>query len=468
MTRSASGCPNIVQIVADDMGYGDFGCFSAGRTRTPAIDQLVSEGICLTQHYSASPVCNPSRATLLTGRYPHRTGSIDTLEWRGLERLALRETTLADVLRQAGYTTGHVGKWHLGAFDPRYHPLRRGFDEATCFLGGMHDYWDWRIEFGDTPKRADGRYMTDVWTEEACGFIERHADGPFFLQVMYNAPHTPLQCPAEEIRPFAETGRHTTAVSTIYGMIRRMDRGIERILQAIRDAGAETDTIVMFTSDNGPEFGGEGDQCKNRHNCGWRGSKGTTWEGGIRVPAVLRWPGVFEPEAGIHRMVHFADWYPTFLAAVGIEPPDGQLPLDGVNVLPVLRGEAGEVCPRRCWQWNRFQPDITQNAAIRDGDWKLVQPGIRHGQITPQDGKWHHQAMYEYDTFAESGVIREPLPVINPDERAEPQLFHIAEDPMEQNDLAQAEPDRLHRLRTDLETWFEDVEADRRSIDDEL
>jgi arylsulfatase A-like enzyme len=156
--------PNIVLILADDMGYGDFSAFNGGLSRTPTLDALIDESVCLTQHYTASCVCNPSRATLLTGRYPHRTGSIDTLEWWGLERLALRETTLADVLQGMGYATGLVGKWHLGAFDPRYHPNARGFDEAVCFRGGMHDYYNWRVEYNDRVERADGRYLTDVWT----------------------------------------------------------------------------------------------------------------------------------------------------------------------------------------------------------------------------------------------------------------------------------------------------------------
>ena len=189
--------PNILFILADDMGYGDFSTVNGDLSSTPALDDLMSESLCLTQQYTASPVCNPSRACLLTGRYPHRTGSIDTLEWRGLERLALREITLSQVLNEAGYATGLVGKWHLGAFDKRYHPHNRGFDETVCFCGGMHDYYDWRLEFGESVVQADGRYLTDVWTEEAVGFIERHAEEPFFLHVTNNAPHTPLQAPEE-------------------------------------------------------------------------------------------------------------------------------------------------------------------------------------------------------------------------------------------------------------------------------
>ena len=453
--------PNIVQIVADDMGYGDFGCFGDGAV-TPAVDRLVSEGVCLTQHYTASPVCNPSRASLLTGRYPHRTGSIDTLEWRGLDRLALRETTLADMLQRAGYTTGQVGKWHLGAFDPRYHPQRRGFDEAVCFRGGMHDYYDWRLEFGEAVHRADGRYLTDVWTEEACGFIDRHAnDEPFFLHVTYNAPHTPLQCPDEEVAPFAETGRFTDEVCMLYGMIRRMDRGIERILDALAAKGLADNTLVMFTSDNGPQLGGPFD----RFNCGWRGSKGNTYEGGVRVPAVLRWPGTLAAGGAIDDMVHFVDWLPTLLSAAGAERPTTAPPLDGVDVWPALLGESGKTCTRRFWQWNRYAPLATCNAAMRDGDWKLVRPEIPEAMAVP-DIEWLETSMYQPEHFIEHGIIREGNPPRTVPAPPAAQLYNIADDPQEQHDLAEADPTRAHRMLRELDTWFEQVEADRATISD--
>ena len=234
-SRSA---PNVVFILVDDMGYGDFSVFNDGRSSTPTLDALMAEGTGLTQQYSASPVCNPSRASLLTGRYPHRTGSIDTLEWWGLDRLALRETSLAEVLSRAGYATSHIGKWHLGAYDDRYHPRNRGYGEAVCFRGGMHDYWDWRLDYQDTILRADGRYLTDVWTDEAVSFVERRAgEGPFFLSLNYNAPHTPLQAPEEEIAPFLEDGRFNEGVATLYGMIRRMDSGVAKVLDALDRTG---------------------------------------------------------------------------------------------------------------------------------------------------------------------------------------------------------------------------------------
>lgn len=166
--------PNIVVILADDMGYGDIGAFGNPHVHTPHLDALAAQGCRLTQHYSGSPMCAPARAALLTGRYPHRTGAVDVVEGRGLDRIALRERTLADSLKTAGYATGLFGKWHNGAIDPRFHPNRRGFDEFVGFRAGVSDYWDWTIERNGRYLRADGRYLTDVFTEEAVAFIERH------------------------------------------------------------------------------------------------------------------------------------------------------------------------------------------------------------------------------------------------------------------------------------------------------
>ncbi len=460
--------PNIVFILADDMGYGDFGAFNGGLSDTPTLDALMGESVCLTQQYAASPVCNPSRACLLTGRYPHRTGSIDTLEYRGLERLALRETTLADMLRRAGYRTGQVGKWHLGAFDPRYSPTRRGFDEAVCFRGGMHDYYNWRLEFNDVPVRADGRYLTDVWTEEAVGFLERHAAEPFFLNLTFNAPHSPLQVPQEEVAPFlGKPGVPTSAVATLYGMIRRMDRGVARVLETLDRLGLRENTIVFFTSDNGPQFGGEGDECVTRFNCQFSGAKGSVYEGGIRVPMLVRWPAGLPAGAVTHRMVHFADWLPTMLAMAKVEKPADSLPLDGVDVLPLLHGAEADGCTRRCWQWNRYTPLIECNAAIRDGDWKLVRPSIDAAMEVP-DVHLVETCMYDYEYFVEHGIVRDPDPprVVPPP--SPPELYNIREDPLEQHDLAAAHPELTHRLLRDLESWFADVDAERRSIAEDM
>ena len=458
--------PNILFLLADDLGYGDFSAFNGGLSSTPTLDGLMKQGIVLTQHYTASPVCNPSRACLLTGRYPHRTGSIDTLEWWGLERLALRERTLADRLKAAGYATGLVGKWHLGAFDPRYHPLRRGFDETVCFRGGMHDYWQWRIEWGESARRADGRYLTDVWVEEAVGFIERHRREPFFLHLTFNAPHTPLQVPDDEVKPFlGKSGAPTPGVAKLYGMIHRMDSGVARVLETLRRLGLEDNTIVFFCSDNGPQFCGAGDDKLDRFNCHYNGAKGSVLEGGIRVPMIVRWPAGLPGGREAHEMVHFADWLPTILAMAGVPLPADTLPLDGVSVLPVLRGGKGATCTRRCWQWNRYAPVRDCNAAVRDGDWKLVRPWRARGGDVP-DIHWLWVSMYGPEHFIHNGIFRPPYPAVQLGPAQPPQLFNIAADPQEKNDLAAAQPEVVRRLGLELDRWFEDVERDRRSIAD--
>jgi arylsulfatase A-like enzyme len=455
--------PNVILILADDLGYGDFGVFSDGSPRTPVLDTLVRESVVLTQHYSASPVCAPARATLLTGRYPHRTGAIDTLEGRGLDRLALREVTLGDLFKAAGYATGLIGKWHLGALDPRYHPNRRGFDEFVGFRGGWSDYYQWRLDYNGTYRRADGRYLTDVFTDEAIDFIRRHRHEPFFLHLAYNAPHFPFEAPEEDVRPFRETGRFTTALSILYGMIFRMDKGLGRLLEELDRLGLRENTVVLFTSDNGPQMSGEGDQSIKRFNAHFRGSKGNVFEGGIRVPMVVRWPaGGLAGGRMVHEMVHFADWLPTLLAMAGLEPPR-ELKLDGCNVLPVLRGEDGSVIATRFWQWNRYTPLVTCNAAIRDGAWKLVRPPIREAmQVAPADLEIDRRLKYDPESITD--ITRDPEPERHVPPPPPPLLFNIEKDPYEQHDLAATHPDRVAAMLCALETWFEQVEAERRSI----
>lgn len=202
--------PNVILIVADDMGYGDFGVFNDGPARTPHLDALVGEGLCLTQHYAGSPACSPSRAALLTGRYPHRTGALTPMEVRGMDRIALDEATIGDAYKHAGYATGLIGKWHNGALDNRYHPNARGFDEFLGFRGGWMDYFDWWVERNGRRETADGRYLTDVFTDEAVDFITRHRQDPFLLCLMYNAPHSPLQAPDEAVQPYLDAGNRTT------------------------------------------------------------------------------------------------------------------------------------------------------------------------------------------------------------------------------------------------------------------
>jgi len=454
--------PNIIYILADDMGYGDFSAFNNGLSQTPVLDQLMTQSTCLTQHYAASPICSPSRAGFLTGRYPHRTGAIETRELRGLCNLALRETTIADMFKTAGYTTGLVGKWHNGCLQNRFGPNARGFDEFIGFRSGWQDFFDWIIDRNGQHEKADGRYLTDVFTDEAINFVTRHQKEPFFLHLAYNAPHTPLQAPEEDIAPFAQTGQFNKAVNTIYGMIRRMDMGIGRLLETLDQLGLSKNTIVCFTSDNGPQFGGRGENSTVRFNCHFNGAKGNVYEGGIRVPMIMRWPDGFNANQQIDHMIHACDWFPTLLSTANIDIPN-TLNVDGTNMLPVLQNESNKVPDQRFWQWNRYQPEVTSNAAMRDGDWKLVRPVIKETTWTDpeeqaEDSKFRDAPWEHFDP------VEGPFPPRTLPTPPSAELYNIAEDPLEQNNLADQHPDRAHKMMVALETWFEDVEKDRASI----
>lgn len=447
--------PNIVLIVADDMGYGDFAAFNGGLSCTPTLDALMADGLTLTQHYSAAPVCAPARAALLTGRYPHRTGVTGVLEVRGQDRLGLREVTLADTLRAAGYATGLVGKWHLGAIGPSYHPNARGFDEFVGFCGGWSDYYNWTIQRNSAYESADGRYLTDVFSEEAVHFVRRHAAEPFFLHLTYTAPHSPFQAPAHLVQRYMATGPFNEPVSTIYAMIEVMDAGVGRLVDELRQQGIENDTLLLFTSDNGPRFrDSSGGVDTTRFNCGYAGAKMSVYEGGIRVPMILRWPGVL-PAGRFDRMVHFVDWLPTLLAAVGAERPAGP-PLDGANVLPVLQGGAGQPPDMRCWQWNHYEPVSGCNAAIRRGDWKLVRPAIPEAMAAAA-ADWERDRAHKRDPAAWTDIYRAPEPERKLSAPRPLQLFNIAADPCEQHDRAADERALAEELAVSLEEWFADV-----------
>ena len=484
MTPGRKRPPNVVLIVADDMGYGDFGIFSEGRVSTPGLDRLVAEGFCFRQHYSGSPICSPARAALLTGRYPHRTGAINQFELMGLDRIALREKTMADYFRRAGYRTGLVGKWHNGALDARFEPVARGFDEFAGFCGGWSDYYRWTLQRNETLVEGDGRYLTDVLTEEACGFIDRSKDQPFLMMLAYSAPHSPFQAPQPTIDRYLDAG-HDRITATTYAMIEEMDKGVGIVLERLARHDLEDNTIVLFTSDNGPAFFNppfmlepDDDPFNPRFNAGLKGSKGWVYEGGIRVPMVVRYPGTLP--AGVMRddLTHFTDWLPTLAAFCGVDLAGGPA-LDGHDLSPQLLGEAPAVEPRRFWQWNFYYPDISTNAAVRSGDWKLVRPliaGTRYyknrdlllsdNDLALVDAFIEADMKHKEDPRAVTELVGVPQ-VMLPD--PEPvQLYNLADDPGEENDLAMTYPDIASRLTSELETWFEEVEAERQSIADPL
>lgn len=459
--------PNVILILADDLGYGDLSIYGNQMLRTPHLDRLAHEGVRLSQHYSGSPLCAPARAALLTGRYNHRTGALSVESNRGLDRIALRERTVADCFKRAGYATGMVGKWHNGLHDLRHHPNSRGFDEFLGFLNGGMGYWDWIIEANGQPQRSDGRYLTDVFTGGAVDFVQHHQQEPFFLYIAYNAPHAPLEAPAAEVADLQGAGGINDAVATLYAMIHRMDSGIGRILDALTETDQAENTIVLFTSDNGPWLGNDtlaGERFSMaRYNGPFRGMKQDVLEGGIRVPAIIRWPTGLPAGDELHTMIHACDWLPTLLAACDIDglPP---LPLDGVNQLAVLRGEAGQVNLRRFWQYNRYDPVPNCNAAMRDGDWKLYWPRIPEAMVKLKADNAPYRANFQQPhrlmDVANPPVVR----TLTPPRPLE--LYNLAQDPHEEHNLAAAEPARLAQMQLALENWFDEVNIERGEIDE--
>ena len=478
--NSSARKPNVLLIVADDMGYGDFGTFNPV-VHTPNLDSLISQGTCFRQHYSASPICSPARASLLTGRVPHRTGAITQHELHGLDRIALREVTIADMFQNSGYTTGLVGKWHNGALDARFEPNARGFGEFVGFCGGWSDYYDYTLRENESYRKSDGSYLTDVFTDEALSFIQRNQNEPFFLQLAYTAPHAPFQAPQAVIDKYKARG-YDRITATTYAMIEIMDQGIGRILQYLEDTKLNENTIVLFTSDNGPAFFNPSRQLEpgeknfnERFNCGMRGSKGWVYEGGIRVPMIVRYPDRIAAGQLNDELVHFTDWLPTLIGLCGIDRVDGPA-FDGHDLSPILFGGSIDLEPRRFWQWNFYVPNIGTNAAMRDGDWKLVQPmitGTRYFSkelyVSEEDElrtKAFSKADSQHKRDPQSISELLPIPRVKLPDPEPPELYNLADDPGEQNDLANQFPERTSNMLSQLESWFEDVEAERMTIPD--
>ncbi len=362
---------NIVLIVADDLGYGDVGFNGSLQIQTPHLDRLAREGVVFSEGYVSAPVCSPSRAGLLTGRNQPRFGYDNNLgeSQPGFDPehggLPTTERTIADRLRPLGYLSGLIGKWHLGV-RPQFHPLRRGFDEFWGFLGGGHSYfpteptgkaYDAPVECSySTPSPLT--YLTDDIGIEAEGFIERHADRPFFLYVAFNAPHTPLEAIDEDLSRYSSIG--DSRRRTYAAMVHRLDVNVGRILEALDRAGLGSRTLVAFISDNG------GPVTSNASlNAPLNGQKGILLEGGVRVPFVLRWPNTLPAGTAFESPVSALDFLPTFVSAAG-GPIAESDELDGVDLLPFLTGEAAGP-PHERLRW-RF----TISAALREGDWKLV------------------------------------------------------------------------------------------------
>ena len=412
--------PNIVVIVADDMGYADLGIQGSTDIPTPNIDALAAAGIRFTDAYVSGPYCSPTRAGLMTGRYPERFGHEFNFGVQPGLGLPLDQPTLADRLRAAGYRTALFGKWHLGA-DSAHHPLSRGFDEFFGFLGGAHSYFETAataptaIYEGRTPVSVHA-YLTDTLAARAEDFIHREHARPFFLYLAFNAVHTPMHATDRYLARFAQVS--DTMRRAYAAMLSAMDDGVGRTLEALRSEQLERNTLVFFFSDNGgPTM--PGTTINGSSNAPLRGSKRQTWEGGIRVPFIVSWKGHLAEGKLDRRPIIQLDVLPTALAAAGAKlPPDW--PLDGVNLLPYLSGaEAGP--PHQVLYWR-----LGDNLAIRQGDWKLVK------------------------------TSEGPLRAADPDSSKTlvgAQLFNLHDDIGEQHDLAASHPDRLRALAAEWLEW---------------
>jgi arylsulfatase A-like enzyme len=402
-TRAAQ--PHIVLLLADDLGWNDVG-YHGSEIRTPRIDRLVREGVRLDQFY-ATPLCSATRAALLTGRHAHRYGlHSGFLSVWAQHGLPVEEVTLAERLRDAGYATAMLGKWHLGLTEHAYLPLQRGFDHHYGGYGGTIDYFEHTLRGGldwhrnERPVREEG-YATTLLGDEALRLIEAHdPEIPLFLYVAFNAPHRPLQAPEEEIDAYADIGYSQRR--TFAAMVTVMDREVGRIVDALEERGMTRDTLLLFVSDNGgaPPVGGS--------NAPLRGRKGLVYEGGIRVPALARWPGRLEAGGVVREPIHVVDLHPTLLGLAGAAA-EGPLPLDGVDVWPAI--ERGERLARD----ELLLYASPAGSALREESWKLV--------------------------LAKRG----------PDEPETVELFDLAADPNESLDLGDAEPARRDRMRARLE-----------------
>jgi arylsulfatase A-like enzyme len=400
---AAPARPNIVFIAADDLGYAELGVQGCRDIPTPNIDSIAANGVRFTDGYVSCPVCSPTRAGWITGRYQQRFGHEfnpgPAQQADPNFGLPLNEVTLANQLKAAGYATGIVGKWHLG-YRPEFHPQKRGFDEFFGFLGGAHPYLPTPgadpILRGTQPVE-EREYLTEAFAREALDFIERHRNQPFFLYLSFNAVHAPLQATEKYLARFSQIQDQRRR--TFAAMLSAMDDAVGRVLQRLREYKLEDNTLVVFISDNG----GPTNNTSSR-NDPLRGYKGQVLEGGIRVPFLMQWKARLPKGLVYREPVISLDIFPTVVAAAGASLPAN--PLDGVNLLPYLTGQS-KGAPHHALYW-RFGAQ----AAIRKGPWKMVR--LADGQ---------------------------------------PQLYNLAEDIGESRDLASAQPAKLKELLEDWEAW---------------
>lgn len=417
MNRTQQSRPNVVLILTDDQGYGDISAHGNPYLHTPNLDRLRGESVRFERFY-VCPVCTPTRASLMTGRYNFRTRAIDT--YLGRAMMDPDETTVAELLRDAGYRTGIFGKWHLGDNYPM-RAMDQGFEESLVHRGGGlmqpsdwpgNTYFDPMLSRNGQDWKSTG-YCTDVFTEAAVDFITRHRAEPFFCFLSTNAPHAPLEVEDRYVEPYRGKGLDEDT-ARVYGMIANLDENVGRVLARLDELALARNTLVIFLTDNGPQpFRG----APARYNAGMRGEKGTVYEGGIRVPSFWRWHGAFEAGRAVHTLAAHIDVLPTLVDLCGAKKPR-RLHVDGVSLRPLLEGKDG-AWPDRLFftQWHRGDaPEPFRNCAVISQRFKLV------------DGK---------------------------------ELYNLETDPYEQRDISGEDPERVKTMRNAYETWLADVSATR-------
>jgi arylsulfatase A-like enzyme len=436
--------PNVLIILTDDQGYGDLGCHGNPRIKTPNLDRFARESVRL-KTFCVSPVCSPTRSSLLTGRYNYRTGVVDTYIGRSL--MHPDETTLAEVLGAAGYRTGIFGKWHLGDNAP-LRAIDQGFQRALVIKGGGlgqasdppggGHYLDPILQDDGRPRKVSG-YCSDVYTSAAIDFVSAADDRPFFAYLAFNCPHEPLEAPEAELASYQEVDlspaafpqlghpippeRMTPAedIARVYAMVTNIDTNVGRILEALASRGLADDTIVVFLTDNGP--------AKVRFNAGLRGYKGTVYEGGIRVPCYIRWPGHLPAGRVVDRLAAHIDIFPTMLEACRVPTP-ANLKLDGKSLMPLLGGGPEAEWPDRTlyFQWHRGDvPEPDRAFAARSQRYKLLRREPPEGSQTP--------------------------PKL--------ELYDLDSDPGEEHDIAGENPALVDRMHAGYLAWFRDVSSTR-------
>lgn len=432
--------PNFVVVLADDLGYGDLACYGNEIVHTPHLDRFAAEGLRFTDYYAPSANCSPSRAGLMTGRTPWRVGVHNWIPMMSPMHVGESEITIATLLREAGYATCHSGKWHLnGRFNlpgqpqPDDHGFDHWFSVQNNALPNHRNPYNF-VRNGIPVGEIEG-YSAGIVTDEAIAWLRngRDQEKPFFLFVCYHEPHEPVATAPEFERLYADL--EDPAERALWGNITQLDAGFGRLLNKLDSLGLRDDTVVFFTSDNGPALTG-------KHPYGsagpLRAKKGYVWDGGIRVPGILRWPGRTEAGSVLGEPVGGVDLLPTMCAAAGVEAPTDRA-LDGTSWLPLLEGKTETLARSTPLYWHFLRARGGAKVAIREGDWKLT-AGIDRPDLKPS-----------------GGITEEDIEFNKQAELADFQLFNVREDVGETTDLKESETARFEGMKEMLEKKYREV-----------